>query len=104
MKKVDNFVKEKMNKDPGFKARYAWAKQKAEIAKKIIKYRNKYKLSQAQLAGKLGVTQQYISKIEEGDFSNLETVEKILYYLGYGVRLKIIPLHEKHAKKLAPAS
>jgi len=101
MKKVDDFIREKMEKDPDFKARYTWTMQKAEIAKKIIKYRVKNKLTQAQLARKLGVTQQYISKIEEGEFSNLETAEKILYLMGYGVKISIIPLHKKHSEELA---
>jgi len=101
MKKVDDFIREKMEKDPDFKARYTWTMQKAEIANKIIKYRVKNKLTQAQLARKLGVTQQYISKIEEGEFSNLETAEKILYLMGYGVKISIIPLHKKHSEELA---
>lgn len=101
MKKVDDYIKEKMENDDDFKARYAWTLQKAKIVSKIIRYRNKHKLSQSQLAKKLGVTQQYISKIEEGEFSNLATVEKILYRLGYGIKLEIVPLHKKHIKKLA---
>jgi DNA-binding XRE family transcriptional regulator len=101
MRKVDDYIKEKMDKDPGFKAHYAWTIQKAAIAKKIINYRTKNNLTQSQLARELGVTQQYISKIEEGEFSNLETAEKILYLLGYGVKLQIVPLHKKHTKTLA---
>ena len=103
MKKVNDYIKEKMEKDADFKSRYAWTMQKAAIAKKIIKYRIQHKLSQTQLAKELGVTQQYISKIEEGDFSNLATVETLLYHMGYGVRLEIVPLRKGHTKRLAPA-
>ena len=101
MKKVDDYIKEKMKKDPYFTSRYSWTMQKAAIAKKIIKYRIEHNLTQADLAGKLGITQQYISKIEEGDFTNLATAEKILYYMGYGVKLEIISLGKKHSKHLA---
>jgi len=103
MKKVDDDTKEKTKQDPDFNARYAWTMQKAAIAKKIISYRIKNGLTQTQLARKLGVTQQYISKIEEGEFSNLETAEKILYMMGYGVKLQIVPLRKKHSGKLATA-
>ncbi len=101
MKKVDDYIKAKMKKDPDFEARYTWTMQKAEIAKKIIRFRIENKLTQTQLARKLGVTQQYISKIEEGDFTNLETAEKVLYLMGYGVQITIIPLRRKHSGKLA---
>ena len=104
MRKVDDHIKEKMSKDPDFKARYAWNMQKAAIAKKIISYRLKKDLTQTQLARELGVTQQYISKIEEGEFTNLETAEKILYLLGYGVKLEIVPLPGRRHKKLALSS
>ena len=92
MRKVDDYIKERIKKDPGFKTRYDLVKQKASVAKKIIAYRIKHNLSQAGLAEKIGVTQQYISKIEEGEFSNLNTVENILYYTGYRLKLEVVRL------------
>jgi len=103
MRKVDDYISEKMEKDPEFKTRYAWVMQKTEIAKKIIGYRIKNGLTQSQLARRIGVTQQYISKIEEGEFSSLETAEKILYLLGYAVKLQIVQLRKKHHKDPAAA-
>lgn len=95
MKKVETHIKEKMAKDPEFKARYDLIQEKVKVVKKIIGYRNKHKLSQADLARDLGVTQQYISKIEEGEFSNLATVENLLYHIGYRLELKVVRLHRK---------
>ena len=99
-KKVDKFITEKMQKNSSFKARYSWTVQKADIAKKIIKYRLQHNLAQTHLAKKLGVTQQYISKIEEGNFSNLDTVEKILFRIGYGIKLEIVNLRKKYSEQL----
>ena len=92
MKKVEEHINEKLKNDPEFKERYSLILQKAEIAKKIIDYRIKHNLSQAQLADELGISQQYISKIEEGHFSTLEMVEHILSHIGYRLKLKVEPI------------
>jgi len=92
MKKVKEHISEKLKKEPGFKVRYDLILQKAEIAKKIIDYRLKHNLTQAQLAEKLGVSQQYISKIEEGHFATLDMVEDILSHIGYRLKLKVEPI------------
>lgn len=91
MRKVDDYIKEKMKKDPNFKSHYNLIMQKVEIVKKIIEYRIEHNLSQTQLAKEMGVTQQYISKIEEGEFSNLDTVEDILHHIGYRLKIEVVP-------------
>jgi len=90
MRKVDDYIKEKIKKNPDFKARYGLLMEKAMVAKKIIGYRIRHKFSQEQLAEEIGVTQQYISKIEEGEFSNLDAIENILEHIGYRLRLEVI--------------
>ena len=92
MKKVDDYIKEKIKKNPDFKARYDLLMEKAGVVKKIIAYRIRHKLSQEQLAETIGVTQQYISKIEEGEFSNLDAIENILEHIGYRLRLEVVPV------------
>jgi len=91
--RVKEHIVEKLKKDPGFKERYDLILQKAEIAKKIIGYRIKHNLTQAELADELGVSQQYISKIEEGHFSTLDMVENVLSHIGYRLKLKVEPVH-----------
>ena len=91
MRKVDDYLKEKMKKDPDFAARYDLLKEKAVVVKEIIGYRIRHKLSQAELAKEIGVTQQYISKIEEGEFSNLDTIENVLHHIGYRLKLEVVP-------------
>jgi len=91
MRKVDDYIKEKIKNDPDFKVRYDLIKEKVAVVKKIIEYRIRHKLSQEQLAKEIGVTQQYISKIEEGEFSNLDAIEDILEQIGYRLRLEVVP-------------
>jgi len=91
MKKVDDYIKEKAKRNPDFKARYGLIMEKAVVVKKIIGYRIRHKLSQEQLAEEIGVTQQYISKIEEGEFSNLDTIENVLEHIGYRLKLEVVP-------------
>jgi DNA-binding XRE family transcriptional regulator len=91
MRKVDDYIKEKIKRNPDFKARYDLLMEKAVVVKKIIAYRIRHKVSQEQLAQELGVTQQYISKIEEGEFSNLDSIEEILEHIGYRLKLEVVP-------------
>ncbi len=79
-------------KDPYFKELYELEEQKLQLVKPIIAYRIKHKLNQKQLALKVGVTQQHISKIESGDFSNMATLGKVLLYVGFSVHFQLIRL------------
>jgi DNA-binding XRE family transcriptional regulator len=92
MKKVSDHIAEKLKKDPTFRIRRELIQQKANVARKIIGYRIKHNLSQSQLASEIGVSQQYISKIEEGHFSTLEMVEIVLSRIGYRLKLKVEPI------------
>jgi DNA-binding XRE family transcriptional regulator len=91
MRKVDDYIKEKMKKNPGFKERYNLIKEKAVVVKEIIEYRIRHNISQTQLAEQIGVTQQYISKIEEGEFSNIDTIENVLHHIGCRLKLEVVP-------------
>lgn len=87
-------------KDPYFKKLYEFEEQKLQIVKKIINYRLQNNLTQGQLAQKAGVSQQHISKIEKGEFSNISTLNKILVLIGYIVRLEVLPLSRSTAQKI----
>jgi transcriptional regulator with XRE-family HTH domain len=102
LKKVDTHLKNKL-KDPYFKELYELEQQKLKIAKKIIQYRIKHNLTQRQLAKRIGITQQHLSKIENGEFSNILTLEKILLFIGYKVKIKVVPLPEQIIKRISPS-
>ncbi len=91
MKTVNEHLKEKL-KDPYFREQYELDQQKLKIVKPIIAYRIKHELSQGELARIVGVTQQHISKIENGEFSNIATLERILFLVGFSVKLQVAPL------------
>lgn len=91
MRKVQEHINDKFNNDPEFRGRYNLILQKLKVAEKIIGYRIKHNLTQKQFAYELGVTQQYISKIEEGDFSTLAIVDSVLFRMGYRLILKVEP-------------
>ena len=100
-KKVDDHLKEEL-KDPYFKELWELEEQKLKIVKPIIAYRIKHKLTQGQLAKIIGVTQQHISNIENGEFSSIITLEKVLLHIGFTVKIKAVPLTTKarnHIKK-----
>ena len=82
---VREHLKEEL-KDPYFKELYELDSVKTEIAKKIIEYRIKHKLTQSQLAKIVRVSQQQVSYIEEGDFSNFQTIQKVLLAIGYKIK------------------
>ena len=94
LRKVDDHVKEEL-KDPHFRELYELEAQKFRVVKRIIAARIKYGWTQTDLAEKAGVTQQHISKIENGEFSNLFALEKLLGFLGLAIRVRVVTLSGK---------
>ncbi|MBM3253131.1 MAG: helix-turn-helix transcriptional regulator [Candidatus Omnitrophica bacterium] len=94
MRQADKHLEEKL-KDPYFKELYELEEQKLDIVKHIIDYRIKHNLTQEQLAKRAGVSQQHISKIENGEFSNIVTLEKVLLFIGFKVKLEVVPLSKR---------
>ncbi len=74
---VKEHLKEEL-RDPYFKKLYDLNQQKLAVVQKIVAYRLKNNLNQRHLAKQVGVTQQHISKTENGEFSSVSTLEKIL--------------------------
>ena len=96
---MDQHLKEKL-KDPYFRELHELEEQKLGIVKRIVEYRIKHGLNQKQLADRVGVTQQHISKIESGDFASVMTLEKALLAIGYTVQIRAIQLKPVVAAKI----
>ena len=92
--RVQRHLEEKL-KNPYFKELHELEEQKLRLVKPIIEYRVKHHLNQKQFADLAGVTQQHISKIESGDFSSISTLQKVLLFVGYSVRLQAVRLNPK---------
>jgi DNA-binding XRE family transcriptional regulator len=99
LERVDEHLKEKL-KNSYFKELYELQEQKLVIVKRIIAYRIKNKLTQGQLAKRVGITQQHISKIENGEFSNIATLQKVLLFIGFTVKLAVVPLYGKTKEQI----
>jgi len=105
IRKVSEHLKEEL-KDPYFKELYELEEQKFSIVKMIVAYRIKNNLNQAQLAEKVGVTQQFISKIENGEFSSFSTLAKVMLAIGYTVKIEpvaLTPQKQSRIKKILAA-
>ena len=100
--RVNEHLQEKL-KDPYFKELHELEEQKYNIVKKIIDYRIKEGLTQADLAKQIGVSQQHISKIESGEFSSVSTLEKVLLGIGMTVKIKAVELDTKTKKRVVRA-
>jgi DNA-binding XRE family transcriptional regulator len=91
---------EKKLKDVYFKELYELEQEKMKLAKCIVDYRIKHNLTQAELASKLGYTQQYISKIEEGIFSNIKDVAKILLVIGVRIEFRTVHIPKEISRRI----
>ena len=92
LRRVEEHLQEK-RRHPSFRELQELDEEKLKVAKVIIGERVRRRLSQTALARRLGVSQQQVSKLENGDFDNLATLQKVLTILGYHVRVSAVPLH-----------
>ena len=76
-----------------------WAQSPAEIGKVIATARRHRKLTQSQLASATGVTQTWISQVEQGkDNAQIGKVLRLLSYLGVRPRVGAAPWLSREAR------
>lgn len=97
LESTDILLQEQL-KNPEFRKLWEISQQKLKLVKPIISYRIDHNLTQGQLAKKIGITQQHISKIELGEFSSMETLEKVLRYVGFTVKIEAVPIRKEAAR------
>lgn len=85
------FLDEKL-KDPEFKKEWAEMEPEFQLIKAMLQGREEQKLSQRELADRVGITQADISKLESGDANpTLDTLKRIAAGLGMSLNLSFIP-------------
>ena len=82
---------DKQLEDPEFKEEWDKLELRYAVIKQLIKIRNNYNLSQAQLAEKLNTTQAVISRIENGTVNiGIDFIEKLARAFDKKIELKFI--------------
>ncbi|CAA6805221.1 MAG: DNA-binding protein, putative [uncultured Sulfurovum sp.] len=78
-------------KDPEFKKEWDKLEFRYSVIKQLIKIRNTYNLSQAQLAEKLNTTQAVISRIENGTVNiGIDFIEKLAKAFDKKIEFRLI--------------
>ena len=101
LENIDISLEEKL-KSKEFRRLYEFERAKVALAQRIAELREEKHLRQADLAKKLGVSQQFISQIETGEEKNLtlETMIKIARSLGRGLNISFPKLTGRHTSYL----
>lgn len=87
MRSFKKHLEEKL-KNERFRRLYEEEKQLAELSLRILKTREHLGLSQLEVAKKAKITQQQLSRIENGNNCNLATFLKVCNALGLKVDLE----------------
>ncbi len=75
------------------------ARASAEVARKVYELRTKAKLTQKELAARVGTTPSVISRLEDDDYEghSLAMLHRIAAALNKRVEIRFVPLKGKHA-------
>jgi transcriptional regulator with XRE-family HTH domain len=85
-------LKERWIKDPEFREEYREADAEYAIIETLIRARNEAKLSQAELAKKIGTTQSAIARLESGSISpSLSTLRRYAAATGTRLHVELLP-------------
>ena len=90
MDDLDKFLNKQL-KNEEFKKEWDKLELRYAVIKQLIKIRNNYNLSQAQLAEKLNTTQAVISRIENGTVNiGIDFIEKLAKAFDKKVELRLV--------------
>lgn len=89
MKSFNQYLKEKM-RDPDYKKHYDALEPEFAVIEAVIKKRLKNRMTQTQLARKIGTTQSAIARLEGGGYNpSLEMLRKVANALDAKLKISI---------------
>ncbi len=95
-KTFDVLVAEEQLADPSFRAEWQRLAPAREFAATLLRYRVEHKLSQRDLAKKLGVSQPRVVKLESGEHNpDVDTIINAVRRLGIEFVLDVAPADRK---------
>ena len=87
MRSFDKLLEEEL-KNPEFAKGYYEELHRLRMAYNLAQLRQENGLSQTELAKRSGITQQQLSKLEQGENCNINTLFKVCNSLGLEIELK----------------
>lgn len=85
-------LKKKLMNDPEFRAEYSKADADCSIVEALIRARYEAKLSQAEVAKRIGTTQSAVARLEGGTISpSISTLQRYAAATGTKLHLKLLP-------------
>lgn len=89
-KKFDDDLQEELGKSKNFELQYKTELAKLKMAHKLAELREHMGITQAELARRMRVSQQLISRIESGsDNITIETLIKFFFILGMVLKIDV---------------
>lgn len=88
MRSFDAF-KKKMLKDPAFKKAYDALEEEFALIGELLKARTRAKLTQAQVARRMGTSQSAVARLESGQSPSLASLRKYAKATGSKVEIKL---------------
>jgi transcriptional regulator with XRE-family HTH domain len=98
-------LKKRWMKEPGFREGYESLGEEFELAGALINARIRAKLSQAELAKKMGTSQSTIARLESGGGKpSISTLQRFAQATGSRLRLTLEPVPTKSKRKAGRAA
>ena len=98
-------LKKRWMKEPGFREGYESLGEEFELASALINARTRAKLSQAELAKKMGTSQPTIARLESGSGKpTISTLQRFAQATGTRLRLTLEPVSPKTKGKAGRAT